>query len=555
MTSILFCVSIICVPKTESHFTGNRSLMDRTPDSDSGNAGSIPAGCIFSDISGKLIISNVQERFASCAKGAGRTYSKIYVFAVVVILAEVFSVSNHSFVSRRGQAGTGTFTFRKVWWIQMGSSDKNTPSNEGLNKVVAFLQKNIKYISAGVLLLILVFVVIKFAGPSGESDLDTPQTEAVNSADDTQTAPEQPQAEKYEVDAYQPVNDLISRYYAAYAAGDIDSLSQLVKPISDNEKSYIQMFSQYVESYQNLKCYTKKGITENSYLVSAYIEVKFLNVDTVGPSLDFFYVQADENGALYIDNSYSPYNDKTNEYERNPDIKAKVDTFEEEEDVLALRQEVLEKYNGAKVSDENLNTVVSALGTAISEWKKTVVLPGQSSDTQQPEQPPASENNDQQPEELPTNENNDQQPEEPSQTLYVKEGVRMRAAASTESEVLELLETGAAVTKTGEEGEWTAVSYNGKNGYVKTEFLSETEVSAPQQEENNTNTAAGSLAEGSVITVSGAVNIRASMSETSEKVGIAFDGEKLTVIMSYAEGWTKVKWNDKTGYVKTDLLQ
>ena len=26
---------------------GNRSLMDRTPDSDSGNAGSIPVGCIF----------------------------------------------------------------------------------------------------------------------------------------------------------------------------------------------------------------------------------------------------------------------------------------------------------------------------------------------------------------------------------------------------------------------------------------------------------------------------------------------------------------------------
>ena len=29
---------------------GNRSLMDRTPDSDSGNAGSIPAGCILQDI-------------------------------------------------------------------------------------------------------------------------------------------------------------------------------------------------------------------------------------------------------------------------------------------------------------------------------------------------------------------------------------------------------------------------------------------------------------------------------------------------------------------------
>lgn len=28
---------------------GNRSLMDRTPDSDSGNAGSIPAGCILQE--------------------------------------------------------------------------------------------------------------------------------------------------------------------------------------------------------------------------------------------------------------------------------------------------------------------------------------------------------------------------------------------------------------------------------------------------------------------------------------------------------------------------
>ena len=45
------------------------------------------------------------------------------------------------------------------------------------------------------------------------------------------------------------------------------------------------------------------------------------------------------------------------------------------------------------------------------------------------------------------------------------------------------------------------------------------------------------------------------MSETASKVGTAFSGEKVTVVMSYAEGWTKVTWNGKTGYVKTDLLQ
>jgi len=26
-------------------------------------------------------------------------------------------------------------------------------------------------------------------------------------------------------------------------------------------------------------------------------------------------------------------------------------------------------------------------------------------------------------------------------------------------------------------------------------------------------------------------------------------------VMSYAEGWTKVTWKNKTGYVKTDLLK
>ena len=63
------------------------------------------------------------------------------------------------------------------------------------------------------------------------------------------------------------------------------------------------------------------------------------------------------------------------------------------------------------------------------------------------------------------------------------------------------------------------------------------------------------LAEGTVITLQETTNIREKMSTDSEKVGVAYPGEKVTVIMSYAEGWTKVKWNGKTGYIRTDLLQ
>ena len=88
-------------------------------------------------------------------------------------------------------------------------------------------------------------------------------------------------------------------------------------------------------------------------------------------------------------------------------------------------------------------------------------------------------------------------------------------------------------------------------GYIKSEFLSTT---AP--ENNSEGTAAqNGLTEGTVITLSSTTNIRSAMSETADKVGVAYMGEKVKVVMSYAEGWTKVTWNGKTGYVKTDLLQ
>ena len=87
-------------------------------------------------------------------------------------------------------------------------------------------------------------------------------------------------------------------------------------------------------------------------------------------------------------------------------------------------------------------------------------------------------------------------------------------------------------------------------GYIKSEFLS---AEAP---ENASETAASeALTEGTTIMLSNTTNIRSSMSETADKVGVAYAGEKVTVVMSYAEGWTKVTWKNKTGYIKTDLLK
>ena len=63
------------------------------------------------------------------------------------------------------------------------------------------------------------------------------------------------------------------------------------------------------------------------------------------------------------------------------------------------------------------------------------------------------------------------------------------------------------------------------------------------------------LSQGEEITLANTVNVRESMSETASKVAVAYAGEQVTVIQSYADGWTKVNYNGKQGYCKTEYLQ
>ena len=140
--------------------------------------------------------------------------------------------------------------------------------------------------------------------------------------------------------------------------------------------------------------------------------------------------------------------------------------------------------------------------------------------------------------------------EQTTETVYTIDKVNVRSGADTSADKLGSVEKGTALTRTGTEGDWSIVDYNGTTGYIKSEFLS---AAAP---ENVSETAASeALTEGTTIMLSNTTNIRSSMSETADKVGVAYAGEKVTVVMSYAEGWTKVTWKNKTGYIKTDLLK
>lgn len=414
------------------------------------------------------------------------------------------------------------------------------------NEVLRFIREHIRYFAAGALVVVLVIVLAMCAKPKG-SDSDV----VVNATESTQAT-----EEAYQVDANENINALITQYYTAYAAGDVTTLSSIATPISANEQSYIGLFSQYVDEYQNIKCYTKTGLDENSYLVSVSMEIKFTGVDTTAPGLDFFYVRTNDDGSLYIDNLYSQYNLANQENALDTSIQNLIGQFESESDVMALQSEVQTRYDEALAADENLtNMIQTTIPAAIKDWVSQMAAQAVTEQTEAAEvtEQPETE----QPQETEQQEEIIQQ----TDTLATKDRVNVRAAADVESEKLGTLDQGTVVTRTAIAGDWSVIDYNGTAGYVKNEFLTydlpdtTADSNSDSSADDSDSTNAASIAEGTVIMLQNTTNIRSGMSEDSSKVGTAYAGEKVTVVMSYAEGWTKVKWNGETGYIKTSLLQ
>ncbi len=407
-----------------------------------------------------------------------------------------------------------------------------------IDKTLQFVKKNLRYFAAGALLLALVLIVAKCTG-EGNTQKETNGTEVVTETE---------MLEAYQIDAIPAVNELIQNYYTAYAAGDTKTVRKYAKPTTKKERSYIKMFSEYVEGYEDIQCYTKKGLDDTSYMVSVYLNIKFIDVETTAPGLDFFYIRTNDEGALYIDNLYSQFNLQNKEKELDEQVKKLMDLFELQKDVIELQAKVQNEFEIA-ITDEKLAEMINVtLADAYKVWAQAYADKQAAKDTEvateTETEPPVTE-------EPVTEEPVSEEPTPPAETnetVYALKNVNIRSQANESAELIETVSEGTALTRTGttEDG-WSKLNYNGAEAYVKSEFVS---TEAPQVD-NSSN----AIAEGTKVMLSQSVNVRSSMGEDAEKIGTAFAGETVTIVMSYAEGWSKVSWNDKTGYIKTEFLK
>lgn len=429
-----------------------------------------------------------------------------------------------------------------------GLKDKIAEAFKGfsIEKCLNFVKKNVRYFTAGALFLALVLILAKCT--------DAPEQRLENN---TEIATDPTPTVAYEVNAIPEITELLTNYYAAYADGKIKQIKQYAKPITKNERSYIKMFSEYVEKYENITCYTKPGVEENAYLVSASIEIKFRDIDTLAPGLDFFYVEKNEDGTFMINNLYSQFNLLNKEKAMDPAVEALIDQFEQDADVIALQTDVQQRFDQAVQSDEKLAKMVNqTIKDASLAWMQGL-------SPQQPADDGAQQNTEQNTEQTPEPATEEKPEESPSENMAeivytTANGVNIRTGADTNAEVVDSVDAGTALTRIAvTDNGWSVIDYDNKECYVKSDYLTSDAPKKPEEPEEPQQPAqgAGQLAEGTEVTLSQSVNVRASMDESANKLGTAYVGEKVTVVMSYAEGWTKVNWKGQTGYIKTEYLK
>ena len=333
-----------------------------------------------------------------------------------------------------------------------------------------------------------------------------------------------------EEDAYPQINALMKEYYQAATDGDIEKIRMLTDSVDEETLIYQQKRSAYIEEYRELKCYTKAGPVENSFVVYVYYEVKFKDMDTLVPGISPYLVYTREDGSCYIQ-----------EGEVDEGENLYLEEISAQNDVVDLMNRVQVKFNEVVLENKELNNYLAQMR------KDLKVEVGEAlAEAESQEQPTTPE------------------PEAEQQTnatqVRATDVVNVRASDSEQAEKLGKVQTGTVLPLLESKANgWTKVEYEGREAFIKSDYLEA--LAAEGEAGEGENAAAPSeggdaqVSSGEKIKVGDTINVRKAASETADKLGVCYQGDELEILMKQADGWTRVKYKGQTGYVKSDVLK
>ena len=411
------------------------------------------------------------------------------------------------------------------------------------------MKKNIRAILTGIVrrskLIFPMILILAAAGTvslalkAGEDDLPEESSEtAEESASETATAePEVPvPVAELQENTDPELERLITAYYEAYANGDVEAIRGISNYMDELEALRIPEMSNYVESYPELKIYTKPGPLENSYLVYVYFRMKVYDFDETACGTKSFYVCTDENGQLYL-----------NEGEISEAELQYISEAMLQDDVVELYNEVNVEYNNIILNNTDLfyyiqemvNEVQTATGRTLADQitenddpQITEEEGGGAGETQagegqaegnEPAVPVSAE------------------PAGPIMATATTT-VNVRSSDSERADRLGKVARGEQVEVLEQRvNGWSQINYQGQIGYIKSEYLQLAE-------------SVNGVEVIGQVTAATNVNVRQSPSETAERLGILAGGEVVD-LLERTDGWCKINYNGQVGYVKEDFVE
>ena len=299
---------------------------------------------------------------------------------------------------------------------------------------------------------------------------------------------------------------LIATYYNAMATGDEETLRSVCDEISDKDMYRYVELSQYIDYYPTLEIYTKTGPEEGSVIAYVYYKISFVGHEEEVPGYQALYICTNDQGGLYIKRGEN--SEEVNEY---------IKTVSTQDDVVEFNNKITVEYNELMVDHPEVLQYISELDSQVSIAVGEKLANQVAGETQVAEAGTEEGSTDGQ----------DTQTENGEQQEADKLG---KVSGGTKLQVLEQRPNG-----------WTKVDYEGKEGYIKTEFLQLAE------------SAAGTETIGTV-TATTNINVRASASETADRLGVLSGGDSAELVGTEGD-WSKIKYNGQIGYVKSEYVQ
>ncbi len=349
-----------------------------------------------------------------------------------------------------------------------------------------------------------------------------------------------------EVDAYPEVNELMKRYYQAEAEGDVETVKSIKSSVDDKEEIVISKKSEYIENYPVVTCYTKKGPVDDSYLVFAYYEVKLNDFEETAPGLNAWYVCRNGSGDLYIDDD-----------EQDEKLSNYCKILSVQDDVVDLNNTVNVKFNDLLAENEDMAQFLEELPDNLmaSVGEELAKAEAGTEETTVEET---------------VEETTVEETAEVIKTVKATTVVNVRASDSESADKVGKAMEGEEYKLLEEKvNGWSKIEFEGNEAFIKTEFLevvseeksepsgetsNDNDDSAKEDETDNSEAAKDSPTSGKAIAKE-TIKLRKSASTSSDQLALLYAGSSVEVVMKQADGWTKVKYEGKTGFVKSEFLE